>query len=264
MIETATILIAAHMAGDFPLQPAWMVERKRAWRVLLAHVALVLLAVVLLLGAFCWTTHWPTYGAILGITAVSHLVIDAGKLRLPTGKWWSDHGLFTIDQELHIAVAVVLAACFPSAASGGYWISQLPSDAARWYLAGLTAISGLILCVPVSGAFIGMLTKQFRDQIETTSGNSHELPQDNGEDGIENGGTYIGWLERGLVFLLVMIQQPAGIGFLIAAKSILRFGDIRDAHRRRMTEYVIIGTLLSFGWAILFSALTYAALQYWK
>ena len=39
------------------------------------------------------------------------------------------------------------------------------------------------------------------------------------------------------------------IGFLIAAKSVLRFGAVRE--EARLSEYVIIGTLASFGWAIL-------------
>lgn len=256
MIETATILIAAHLAGDFPLQPSWIAEQKRTHSILLLHIALVLFAVVVFLGHL----HW----SILGITAASHALIDVGKLRVPRGKWWSDHGLFTIDQALHIAVALMLARLFPSAASEGYWVSRLPVDATHWYMAGLTAMSGLILSVSVGGAFVGLITDRLRDQIKPTRGNGYALSDDNREEGLKNGGTYIGWLERALVFLLVMIQQPDGIGFLITAKSILRFGDIREAHQRRLTEYVIIGTLLSFGWAILFSALTVAALQFWQ
>jgi hypothetical protein len=38
--------------------------------------------------------------------------------------------------------------------------------------------------------------------------------------------------------------EPGAIGFLIAAKSILRFGELR-AHRKE-AEYVIIGTMWSF------------------
>jgi len=41
------------------------------------------------------------------------------------------------------------------------------------------------------------------------------------------------------------------IGFLLAAKSIFRFGDLKEAKDRKLTEYVLIGTLLSFGLALL-------------
>jgi hypothetical protein len=36
------------------------------------------------------------------------------------------------------------------------------------------------------------------------------------------------------------------IGFLLAAKSVFRFGDLTRAKNRKLTEYILIGTLLSF------------------
>ncbi len=42
----------------------------------------------------------------------------------------------------------------------------------------------------------------------------------------------------------------AGFSFLMAAKSVLRFGDLREAKDKGHTEYVLIGTLLSFGLAL--------------
>ena len=81
--------------------------------------------------------------------------------------------------------------------------------------------------------------------------------------GLEKGGLYIGWLERSLVMLLLLINQSAGIGFLLAAKSILRFGEIKNTQQRKVAEYIIIGTFLSFGWALLISVLTRQAVQHW-
>ncbi|MDK2969458.1 MAG: hypothetical protein PWQ65_561, partial [Bacteroidota bacterium] len=37
---------------------------------------------------------------------------------------------------------------------------------------------------------------------------------------------------------------------LVAAKSVFRFGDLKDSGNRKLTEYILIGTLLSFGIAI--------------
>jgi hypothetical protein len=68
---------------------------------------------------------------------------------------------------------------------------------------------------------------------------------------LENAGKYIGILERLLVFLFVMIDHWEAIGFLLAAKSVFRFGDLRESKDRKLTEYVLIGTLLSFGIAML-------------
>ena len=46
-----------------------------------------------------------------------------------------------------------------------------------------------------------------------------------------------------------MIGQPTGVTFLIAAKSVLRFNTVSGD--RKASEYVIIGTLASIGWAML-------------
>ncbi len=72
-------------------------------------------------------------------------------------------------------------------------------------------------------------------------------------NGLKNGGRLIGQLERALIFLLILIGQPGGIGFLVAAKSILRF---EEAKKQPLAEYVLIGTLLSFTLAIAVSAFT--------
>jgi len=44
----------------------------------------------------------------------------------------------------------------------------------------------------------------------------------------------------------VLAGYPGGIGWLIAAKSIFRFGELKDPAQRMEAEYIIIGTLMSF------------------
>lgn len=63
--------------------------------------------------------------------------------------------------------------------------------------------------------------------------------------------------------MFILIDQPTSIGFLIAAKSILRFGEIKDTSQRKVAEYIIIGTFLSFGWAILVAVLTQRTIKHW-
>lgn len=57
-----------------------------------------------------------------------------------------------------------------------------------------------------------------------------------------NTGRIIGLLERIFVFLFVLLNQFAAIGFILAAKGVTRF---RDFENRTFAEYVLIGTLLS-------------------
>ncbi|MFQ5864525.1 MAG: hypothetical protein ACE5IW_04770 [bacterium] len=66
------------------------------------------------------------------------------------------------------------------------------------------------------------------------------------ESGLPNAGRYIGWLERTLVITFILVENYNGIGFILAAKGILRFGEIKESIDRKFAEYVILGTLLSF------------------
>ncbi|MGB5554179.1 MAG: DUF3307 domain-containing protein, partial [Flavobacteriaceae bacterium] len=68
------------------------------------------------------------------------------------------------------------------------------------------------------------------------------------KDHLPNAGRLIGVLERWLVLTFILIDQFSAVGFLIAAKSILRYRDGNKIFSK--TEYVLIGTLLSFGIAI--------------
>ncbi len=79
--------------------------------------------------------------------------------------------------------------------------------------------------------------------------NLSKIVSDN--ESLEDAGTYIGILERLLVFVFIILNQWAAVGFLIAAKSVFRFGDLSAAKERKLTEYVLIGTLISFGIAII-------------
>jgi uncharacterized protein YjeT (DUF2065 family) len=73
---------------------------------------------------------------------------------------------------------------------------------------------------------------------------------DSNEESLNNAGKYIGMLERIFVFTFVVTENWEGIGFLLAAKSVFRFGDLKESKDRKLTEYILIGTLLSFGIAI--------------
>ncbi|MEQ8846374.1 hypothetical protein [Botrimarina sp.] len=64
--------------------------------------------------------------------------------------------------------------------------------------------------------------------------------------GFPDGGAVIGRLERSLIYLFVVGGTPTAIGFLIAAKSVFRFGELSDRANRLEAEYITIGTLMSF------------------
>lgn len=237
MPATLAAILTARLAGEFVFR---MNARRRHFAGVALHAAAVALASGLLLGVFAW----PILLAVL----LAHFVTDGIKLYRPADTLRP----FLAEQAAHLAVLLGLAWYFPDAALAGWWSVHLSRVASDWYFASLSCVSGVILCVPAGGVLIARMIRRFTDEIQEAD-----------LSGLTDGGRYIGWLERILVMLLLLAGQPNGIGFLIAAKSILRFGEIKDARQRRVAEYVIIGTFLSFGWALLISLLTQKAIQHW-
>lgn len=64
-------------------------------------------------------------------------------------------------------------------------------------------------------------------------------------DGLKSGGELIGYLERILILTFSLQGEYAVIGFILTAKSIFRFGELNQSQNRRLTEYVLLGSLLS-------------------
>jgi len=224
MTETFAALLFAHALADFVLQTGWMVARKRHLPALAAHGGVVLATAVAATGSL--------HPALVAL-ALAHLAIDLAKTFAPRGLL-----SFLADQAAHLVTLAALAAWQPGLWAAGAW--------AAWpWLTPLMAIAaGAVLATRAGGFALGLLMAPWAE---------------NTPRGLLNGGRAIGHLERGLIFLLVLAGQAEGIGFLIAAKSVLRFGTVGDD--RAVSEYVIIGTLASFGWAIAVSFLTVALLN---
>lgn len=225
MAESLAILLLAHVLADFVLQPARMAEAKAhghlGW--MLAHIAIVGLCAAALIGV-----HSTKAAIVLAGLTLSHLAIDLGKVALQPKL--SGIAAFLADQAAHLVVLLGVATIWPGLWSDGVWAPHAPD----WLPAAGALCAGAVLATRGGGFALGLLMKPFGDV---------------GLDGLPGGGRMIGHLERAIIFLLILAGEPGGIGFLIAAKSVLRFGAVRE--EARLSEYVIIGTLASFGWAML-------------
>lgn len=224
-------LFLAHILGDFFLQPkSWVTEKetkKLKSGKLYLHIAVHFALMFLLLWDF---SKWPL---ILTI-GISHFIIDSLKLyfqKSDTSKrYW-----FFIDQILHATAIVVAYYIFEKQAFDfGFLLSEN---------ALLLITCMLFLTLPTS---LIMKTIFSKWDIET-------LTQDN--QSLEDAGKYIGILERLLVFVFIITGHWEAVGFLITAKSVFRFGDLKESKHRKLTEYILIGTLISFGIAIVFGLL---------
>lgn len=165
-------------------------------------------------------------GALL--IGISHYIIDGCKPFLNNHKSLGRYA-FYIDQFLHIILFIAVSLTFFTLTDFNPVINVI---AAKQYIV-LTA--GFLFILKPTNIFIKEMLSTF--EIESTP-QSQEL---------EKAGRLIGILERILVVIFVLIGQFGAIGFLIAAKSILRYKDT-DLLK---TEYVLIGTMLSFGIAVL-------------
>lgn len=219
MTETFTALLLAHALADFVFQTNWMVTGKRRAGPLLAHGLVVLATAIAATGSL---NPW------LLVLTLAHMATDLAKTHAPRGAL-----AFLLDQAAHLALIGAFAALLPGLWAQGVWAALVPLPA---YMA---LLAGLILTTRAGGFVIGLYMAPWAAAAP---------------GGLPNGGRAIGWLERALIFLLLLTGQAEGIGFLIAAKSVLRFGTVGDD--RAVSEYVIIGTLASFGWAIAVGAAT--------
>ncbi|MEL7591685.1 MAG: hypothetical protein AAGU17_10390 [Anaerolineaceae bacterium] len=109
-------------------------------------------------------------------------------------------------------------------------------------------LGAVLITLPV-GALIDWLLKPFQKQMNKRFRPNSLRPV----SGLKEGGRIIGYLERLLIYVFILSGQFAGVGFLVAAKSIFRFGELKDSENRKQAEYIIIGTFTSFLLAILVS-----------
>jgi hypothetical protein len=229
-----TKLILAHLLGDFLLQPTKWVqekeEKKAASGKLYIHVLIHGLLILLLLGNM---SLWP----LALMIALSHLIIDLAKLyyqKKETKALW-----FFADQTLHLMVLLVSWYLWFTPERTLFIQSLLPEI---WIY--LTA--SFFLTIP-AGIIIKLVLSRWEEKISIGQTES-----------LADAGKYIGILERFFVFLFIVTDHWESVGFLIAAKSVFRFGDLKGSKDREFTEYILIGTLLSFGTAILIALLTVA------
>jgi Flp pilus assembly pilin Flp len=115
----------------------------------------------------------------------------------------------------------------------------------------LIIASALIILTIVSWKIMAFIMQKWVKELE-----------DHNEHSLSDAGKYIGMLERFFVFLFIIIGQWQAIGFLLAAKSVFRFGDLKDSKDRKLTEYMLIGTLISFAIATIIGLISTSLIKH--
>ncbi|MDN3724069.1 DUF3307 domain-containing protein [Aequorivita sp. SDUM287046] len=161
------------------------------------------------------------------IIASTHFLIDGFKRFLINNKTLGRYAFF-IDQAVHLLVILVVVILFNK------WYGIDPNFNIQINFKYLLIMTAYLICLKPANIFIKEVF--LATEIQVTSDN--EMP---------NAGKVIGVLERLLTLTLIIVSQYSAVGFLIAAKSILRYGN----NETLKTEYVLIGTMLSFGIAVI-------------
>jgi len=214
-------LLFAHLLGDFLLQKKSWVDDKEKKKGSSPYLYLHVLTVTLLTYIILWDyKNW--YVPL--IVFITHLGID----------YWKSHAQntfanFILDQVLHVGVLI------------GIWLIFYfyPSEIADWLKIKLTSnhmwalLIGYYIVIWPMGIAIGKATEKWQKVAGMD------------KDGLDKAGMWIGRCERVLVLTFIITSQYTALGFLMTAKSILRFADKEDGSQKK-TEYVLVGTLISF------------------
>ena len=215
-------LVLAHIIGDFYLQTDKCCEQKETKKL----KSWFLYVHAIIIGLLSWIiVPSCNFGLWALLITISHFAIDAVKIHYPKGLW-----SFAVDQLLHLGILIAISTIYETAkelplqmidCSGSFSISLL--------------ILAILLCMKPANILIKLVLEKYQVGESESCNNK------------KNAGALIGNLERILTIVFVLLGQFEAIGFIVAAKSILRFKDTDTAK----TEYVLAGTFLSFGIAIL-------------
>lgn len=226
-------LIAAHLIGDFLFQTDKICELKYSNKLCKRLTGLGVHSGIQAILSYIFIAEWTLWIVPL-VIFFCHFIIDFVKVvckgkRLPA---------LIVDQLAHYIVIIVLWWSLCSGCCGS--ISAHDYSLSFWAI--LT--SYIAILAPTS-----ILIKSFIEFEGWMPCQS--LSPEEALHGLPNAGKWIGYLERILILTFIYTGNIEGIGFLLAAKSVFRFGELNRAQDIKVTEYVLIGTFVSFTIAII-------------
>lgn len=182
----------------------------------------------------------PGYFAAAVILTVIHFFTDVLKsyLVIRSKKKGTNKSYFFTDQAIHLVFLILV----PFVYEQGHGISFLM----EFPLKTIAIVTAFVFCTKPANIIIKNILTVFAIAIPTEDHPNVARPEaQTTEKSLPNAGKLIGIMERVLTLALILVGQYGAVGLIIAAKSILRFKDTQ------MNEYILVGTLVSFGLAVL-------------
>jgi Protein of unknown function (DUF3307). len=245
MEKVLLLQIIAHIFADFIFQPEkWCISKhekgyrsfKMYW-----HFGIVLLMSIIM----TFSSSFILYALII---ATLHLLTDLSKSHIERyiynkkstqseeKKTYSNHYIFIFDQLLHLIVIYTCVSLYMCHNAVPFYLEYID-------IYHLLIFLCFLLCLKPANIIIKILLSFLN--LPFSPNTKKEEFQEN-ED-LERAGRRIGAIERSLALILVLLGQFTAMGFIITAKSILRYNNSPLGK----AEYVLIGTLLSFGIAMI-------------
>lgn len=233
MSSTAVFFLAAGLAARAVIRT---IDAKLLgnWRLVLLGEVFALLAVPIARPG----NLGPLFGAVLGLVLLD-LVVGTWRswVRRPSSR---DPVLLIADGVFVLSVAVFFTVV-PSVSRFAPWVGEMTE-----YLSakspGLGALGGIVPLyragILVSGILLSTTWSHYL--VSVTLGRFHLMPAPRGDGAAR--GRVIGYLERAIIFLLIVAGHVGTIGFVIAAKTLARFKELQN---KDFAEYFLIGTLIS-------------------
>ena len=218
------VLVTAHMLADYAFQGPGLVQQKEEKNVFafIKHVfSYAISAMVLSVYWFSWRII-----AAIFIQTFLHGIIDVVKILVQEKKPFFRFELEVGDLVLHILII---------------WLTLLffrPMPGNRVVAAYFMYFSTYYKCCIYVAAIVFLMrggTSLVRAILGKVK-NNNPFPQ------VDKTGRLIGEMERLLIFLFILSDNLTAIGFVIAAKSVARFEEMKI---KGFAEYYLIGTLSS-------------------
>lgn len=227
-------LLLAHILTDFVLQPGTWIKHKRTYKAKSLYLVIHSLIAGLLSLLFLQQLRFWYIALFISVT---HYLIDLWKLNQVR----DNLKYFLLDQIFHMIMIIIAWLYLIEGFEMIIPLLETILNSAEF----LAIVGAYLIVIFPAGFLIGKATKRWHSEIETDYLNNS----------LESAGRYIGIFERILVLTFILTNNFSAIGFLIAAKSILRFSDKSESGARKQTEYVLIGTLMSFAITIIIGLL---------
>jgi len=231
----------AHLLSDFVFGTGRLVMRghRRQWRGYVAHCAIHYLTACAIV-SLADPRRVLAVGFQLVVVSLSPrpLLVDWMKMSLARSRRIESGALsFALSQAAHAAAVVgaVLFLAHSSLQTLAYWLALV-----RPFHEKILLVAVVYTAVIFGGG-------HFIRQIISPLWKEEPGQETEGRNELINAGLYIGWLERFLALTALFLQSPATVGFILAAKSIARYPELKSV---RFAEYFLIGTLLSMAFAI--------------